>query len=507
MERIPKNQDPQPKETNDLNFSNKTAISDEIMKVLLPQGIKVSMIVSYDGTSDLMEHLKNFKTMMLLHGALDPIMCRAFTVTLTSSAKAWFDRLELRSMKHFTELGKIFVGNFLSSKNHKKSAVSLSAVKQRKEESPRSYLMRFNKGGDVKIAFTRVTNISHCNYYYILLNIKQIGEELARTLAARVGWKVYGIARKADELQIPSSNYQFISCDLLDPIQTIEKVSLLEDVTHVYWISWASQYPLDSPECCEQNKAMMSNALNAILPKAKALKHVSLQTGGKHYLSLTRPSNSKPILYYEDSPRVDQGHILYYILEDLLMEKLEGKVAWSVHRPGLLIGISNRTYYNFIGGLCVYASICKYLNLPFLFGGSKECWEEVYIDGADARLVAEQHIWASTNENISSTKGQAFNVTNGPSFTWKEIWPAIGIKFGVKLIEEEMFSPDLRFSEFMADKGSIWEEIVKKGGLRQTKMEDLANWPFMDILFRCSHKILLSPEKANKLGFTMMSKI
>ncbi|XP_043702305.1 (S)-8-oxocitronellyl enol synthase CYC2-like [Telopea speciosissima] len=259
--------------------------------------------------------------------------------------------------------------------------------------------------------------ISHCNYYYILLNIKQIGEELARTLAARVGWKVYGIARKADELQIPSSNYQFISCDLLDPIQTTEKVSLLEDVTHVYWITWASQYPLDSPECCEQNKAMMSNALNAILPKAKALKHVSLQTGGKHYLSLTSPSNSKPILYYEDSPRVDQGHIFYYILEDLLMEKLEGMMAWSVHRPGLLIGISNRTYYNFIGGLCVYASICKYLNLPFLFGGSKECWEEVYIDGADARLVAEQHIWASTNKNISSTKGQAFNVTNGPSFT------------------------------------------------------------------------------------------
>ncbi|XP_043713730.1 (S)-8-oxocitronellyl enol synthase CYC2-like [Telopea speciosissima] len=330
-----------------------------------------------------------------------------------------------------------------------------------------------------------------------------VGKELARTLATRVGWKVYGIARKADELQIPSSNYQFISCDLLDPIQTTEKVSLLEDVTHVYWITWASQYPLDSPECCEQNKAMMSNTLNAILPKAKALKHVSLQTGGKHYLSLTSPFNSKPILYYEDSPRVDQGHNFYYILEDLLMEKLEGKVAWSVHRPGLLIGISDRTYYNFIGGLCVYASICKYLNIPFLFGGSKECWEEVYIDGADARLVAEQHIWASTNENVSSTKGQAFNVTNGPSFTWKEIWPAIGNKFGVKLIKEEMFSPDLRFLEFMADKGSIWEEIVKKEGLRQTKMEDLANWPFMDILFRCSHKMLLSSDKANKLGFTM----
>ncbi|XP_042483024.1 (S)-8-oxocitronellyl enol synthase CYC2 [Macadamia integrifolia] len=331
-----------------------------------------------------------------------------------------------------------------------------------------------------------------------------VGKELARILAAKPGWKVYGIARREDDLYIPGSNYHFISCDLLNPVQTLEKLSSLIDVTHMYWITWSSQFPLDSQACCDQNKAMMSNALNALLPKANSLKHVSLQTGAKHYVSLNGPFNNNAVRYSEESPRVDVAqNNFYYTLEDLLIERLNGRVAWSVHRPGLLIGNSQRTCYNFIGGLCVYASICRYLNLPFLFGGSKECWEEVYIDGTDTKLAAEQHVWASTNDEVSSIKGQAFNATNGGSFTWKEIWPEIGAKFGVQVTGDSMFSPDLRLSDFMADKENVWDEIVEKEGLQRTKMEDLANWPFMDILFRCSIKMLLSREKANRFGFVM----
>ena len=97
------------------------------------------------------------------------------------------------------------------------------------------------------------------------------------------------------------------------------------------------------------------------------------------------------------------------------------------------MGTSQRTLFNFIGSLCVYGTICKYLNLPFVFGGKREVWEEMYIDGSDARLVAEQHIWAATNEAIYSTDGQTFNAINGPSFTWKDIWSAIGLKFGLEV--------------------------------------------------------------------------
>ncbi|XP_010272811.1 PREDICTED: 3-oxo-Delta(4,5)-steroid 5-beta-reductase isoform X2 [Nelumbo nucifera] len=330
-----------------------------------------------------------------------------------------------------------------------------------------------------------------------------VGKEIANNLLAKSGWKVYGIARKPDFFTpIQHRNYRFISCDLLDPVQTVQKLSSLNGATHIFWVTWASQFPLDSSECCDQNKAMMSNALDAILPKAKALKHVSLQTGTKHYVSLSGPFDNTVRRYDEESPRVNEGHNFYYMLEDLLIEKLRGKVSWSVHRPGLILGSSHRTAFNFIGSLCIYGTICKHLHLPFVFGGARECWEEVYIDGSDARLVAEQHIWVSTNDNVSSTDGQAFNAVNGPSFTWKQIWPALAVKFGLQAAED-MFSQDFLFSTSMADKESVWEDIVVKEGLRPTKIGDLANWTFLDVLFRFPTKLLAARDKVDRLGFTM----
>lgn len=335
-----------------------------------------------------------------------------------------------------------------------------------------------------------------------------VGRELARQLVSEPQWKVYGIARKPDIIPINDQNYHYISCDLLDSKLTQQKLSTLQDVTHVFWVTWATGFPLDTPECCEQNKAMMSNALNAILPNAKSLKHFSLQTGTKHYVLLQGKFDEKDC-YNEDCPRVGPCYNFYYSLEDLLKERLTGEVAWTVQRPGLITGCSNRTLYNFMGSLCVYGTICKHLNLPFLFGGSRKRWEEHCIDGSDARLVAEQHIWASTNEEISVVECQVFNAVNGTYFTWKEIWPLIAARFGLAIKEgEQMFSEEFFFSKTMSDKGEIWEEIVEKEGLLPTKMEDLANWDFLDSLFRwCQVKIVTTREKSDKLGFTTKYKM
>ncbi|KAJ4834690.1 hypothetical protein Tsubulata_003591 [Turnera subulata] len=333
-----------------------------------------------------------------------------------------------------------------------------------------------------------------------------VGRELAKILISTSKWKVYGIARRPHSVPIQSSNYQFISCDLLNPQETAQKLSLVQDVTHMFWVTWASQYPLDTRECCEQNKGMMRNALNAVLPNSKELKHVSLQTGMKHYISLKGSSHVKEVCFDEECPRVNEGYNFYYALEDLLAERLAGKVAWSVLRPCLLMGCSSRTSYNVMGSLCVYGAICRHLNLPFVFGGTRECWEDRYIDCSDARLVAEQHIWAATNDEVCSTDGQAFNAINGPSFTWKEIWAVLGDKFGVVVPGEDVFSEDFWFAEAMSDKKQVWQEIVEKEGLQLTQMEDLASWEFLDILFRLPRKLLGSREKTDRLGFTMRCK-
>ncbi|KAL7082012.1 hypothetical protein ACP275_14G074000 [Erythranthe tilingii] len=339
-----------------------------------------------------------------------------------------------------------------------------------------------------------------------------VGKEIARMLLSTYDWKVYGISRRPEKVgSADVERYRFIPCDLLNPLETQQNLSpILDDVTHVFWVTWASQFRLDSSDCYEQNRAMMANVLNALLPKAKALRHVSLQTGTKHYVSLTGSLDPQAGHYDEQCPRACLGHNFYYALEDLLQERLPShNVAWSIHRPGLIMGCSNKTLYNFIGSICVYGAICKYLNLPFVFGGTKECWEEMYLDASDARLVAEQHIWVGTNDKIASDnlQGQAFNAINGESYTWKEIWLAIGAKFGVNVHENvPFFSGDFVFASEMGDKGGVWKEIVVKEGLVDTDMIDLANWDFLDMLFRCPLKILGTRFKIDSMGFETKHK-
>ncbi|XP_047312337.1 (S)-8-oxocitronellyl enol synthase CYC2 [Impatiens glandulifera] len=336
-----------------------------------------------------------------------------------------------------------------------------------------------------------------------------VGKELAKKLLSEPGWKVYGIARRPEAIPAAVQNpkkYNFISCDLLNPTETHQKLNSHLDpqyVTHMFWVTWAGQHPLDTKECYEQNKAMMANALNAILPRAKSLKHFSLQTGTKHYVSLQAPFNSKsPRFFSEDIHRARPvQYNFYYALEDLLREKLAGKVSWSVHRPGLIMGSSRRTLFNVMGTLCVYGTICKYLNMPFLFGGTRDCWEEMFIDGSDAQLVAKQHVWAATSDHEYSGQGQAFNAINGESFSWKKAWPSIGMKFGVEVTRMENFSEEFTFAAAMADMGRVWKEIVKREGLVETEIGDLANWEFMDCLFRCPVKMLGTREKADRMGF------
>ncbi|GAV89911.1 hypothetical protein CFOL_v3_33323 [Cephalotus follicularis] len=131
--------------------------------------------------------------------------------------------------------------------------------------------------------------------------------------------------------------------------------------------------------------------------------------------------------------------------------------------------------------------------------------DRICIDGSDARLVAKLHIWAATDDCISSIGGQAFNAINGPSFTWKEIWPILANKFEVE-VPQKMFLEDFWFEKAMSDKKKVWQEIVSKQGLIQTEMEDSANWVFLDMLFRCQVKMLGTRDKADHLGFKMRYK-
>ncbi|KAD7479594.1 hypothetical protein E3N88_02730 [Mikania micrantha] len=128
--------------------------------------------------------------------------------------------------------------------------------------------------------------------------------------------------------------------------------------------------------------------------------------------------------------------------------------------------------------------------------GNKYSWEHFW-DMADARVLAEQQIWASVTDKANN---EAFNCTNGDVFTWKMIWKVLCDAFGVEFVpfdEEENFD----FVDFMKDKGEVWDTIVEEKGLYATKMEEITCVDALCQLLKLEIQHVCSMNKSREFGF------
>ena len=91
-------------------------------------------------------------------------MCRAFPTTLKGATRIWFSRLTPNSINTFKELSAQFTLHFIGGHRYKKSIACLMSIKQREDETLRSYITRFNKeallidDADDKILVVAFTN-------------------------------------------------------------------------------------------------------------------------------------------------------------------------------------------------------------------------------------------------------------------------------------------------------------------------------------------------------------
>ncbi|XP_052192714.1 (S)-8-oxocitronellyl enol synthase ISY1-like [Diospyros lotus] len=314
-------------------------------------------------------------------------------------------------------------------------------------------------------------------------------------------WKVYGAARRA---RPPWDDYhpiEYIQCDVSDPDDATAKLSPLQDVTHIFYVTWTKRST--EAENIQANGSMFRNVLNAVIPNCPNLQHICLQTGRKHYVGSfesiekgTAQPHDPP--FHEDLPRLDDPNF-YHILEDILLQevqkKKEGTITWSVHRPGVIFGFSPYSMMNMIGTLCVYATICKHEGIPLRFPGSRVAWESL-TDVSDADLIAEHQIWAAVEPYA---KNEAFNCSNGDAFKWKHFWKILGEQFGVEYAEFEEGS-GFKLEEMMKDKESVWEGIVREKGLVPTKLTEVGNWWFVDLILSIDC-MLDSMNKSKEHGF------
>ena len=311
-------------------------------------------------------------------------------------------------------------------------------------------------------------------------------------------WKVYGVARRPRPNWNKNYHVEYIQCDVFDTKETQTKLSQLTDVTHIFYVTWASR-PTEAQNC-ETNGTMFRNVLQAVIPHTPNLKHICLQTGTKHYLGPfeTFGKIEHHILpFTEDMPRLNVSSF-YYTQEDILFDEVKNKdgLTWSVHRPTTIFGFSPYSLMNIIGMFCVYAAICKHEGLTLKFPGNKDAWEYYYVTSSDADLIAEQQIWAVVDPNA---RNEAFNCNNGDVFKWKDLWKVLAEQYG---IENYGFMEGERVTlvDLMKDKSLVWDEIVRENQLQPTKLEEVGVWWFADMMLK-GGDLVDSMNKSKEHGF------
>ncbi|KDP44462.1 hypothetical protein JCGZ_16295 [Jatropha curcas] len=229
---------------------------------------------------------------------------------------------------------------------------------------------------------------------------------------------------------------------------------------------------------------MLQNVLKTVIPNAKNLQHICLQTGQKHYLGSFEsigkivPHESP---FHEDLPRLKAINF-YYTLEDVLFDEVSKRegLTWSIHRPAAIFGVSPCSLMNVVGTFCVYATICKHKGLPLTFPGNQLAWDG-YWYASDADLIAEHQIWAAVDPNA---KNEAFNCSNGDVFKWKHLWKVLAEKFEIDNYGFEAGDKKLSLVERMKDMGPVWDEIVREKELVPTRLEEVGAWWLIDLFFQ-----------------------
>lgn len=256
---------------------------------------------------------------------------------------------------------------------------------------------------------------------------------------------------------------------------------------------------------------MLSNVLRVLIIQKKSISisstdkvlHIALQTGTKHYMGpVLTESNVAPIIPHESPFREDMERLpypnFYYALEDIV-RSYDQYLTYSIHRPSIIVGASTRSVYNTLLTVAVYAEICKYRNVPFRYPGSRYTWEH-FCDMTDARVLAEQHVWAAVSEKAQN---EAFNCTNGDVFTWKRMWEVFCEEFGVEFqpLDDDHDKVGFDLAEEMKDKGHVWDRIVEKKGLVKTKIEEITCFAALQAVLNFKFQPVSSMNKSKEFGF------
>jgi nucleoside-diphosphate-sugar epimerase len=316
-----------------------------------------------------------------------------------------------------------------------------------------------------------------------------VGRNVAELLRQQGGWEVHGVSRRKP---LGQSWVTWHGVDLLDAEATAQALQPIAP-THVFYCSWV--LGRDEDENIRLNGQMLRSVLS---PVEASLRHVSVVTGAKHYLGPFEDYGKvTPVTpFREDLPRLPKKNF-YYELEDVVIAASQrAGFGWSVHRSHTIIGYAVGNLMNIGATLAAYATLCKARGEAMVFPGSPVAWSGLN-DITDARLLAEQIVWAGVTPDA---RNEAFNAVNGDVFRWNRLWGVIADHFGVEAADYPAIPTPL--APRMANRDAEWAQVVARHGLQPLPLSQLASAWHTDLDLGRPMECVHSMAKARTLGFS-----
>ena len=316
-----------------------------------------------------------------------------------------------------------------------------------------------------------------------------IGRYIVERLAREDDWTVIGLSRRAAE---PAARCRHISVDLLDPQATAEKLGGLSETTHVFYAAFqaAAGAAAGYASNIAPNRDMLVNAVTAVEKASRSLRRVVLVTGTKYYGSHLGPFKTPA---RESDPRHMPPDYYFDQVDWLSAFQRDKPWDWVELRPQTLCGFAPGTPMSLAPAIAVYAAISKELGLPLRFPGRPGAYGSIY-QVTESAHFANAALWAATEPRC---RLEAFNITNGDYFRWRNLWPKLADAFDMPVGDPQTIS----LTAHMADKGTLWEAMTAKYRLRPFAYEQLVAWPFADYVFGCDWDVMSDVTKSRRFGF------
>ena len=126
-----------------LSQISKSPFTRGIEKAKLPRRFHQPAFAMYNGQTDPVEHVSQFKQKMVIHSPNEALMCKVFPSSLRPMSMRWFDELRTNSISSFKKLIQSLCSRFITCSRVPQPLNSLLSMSMREGKSMKAYVERY----------------------------------------------------------------------------------------------------------------------------------------------------------------------------------------------------------------------------------------------------------------------------------------------------------------------------------------------------------------------------